>query len=256
MERELEKRLRECFADSEWKTHTAAYRQTVFLAKKEAQSRAERRRTGFGSFLVWYMKHKGVRIWLMQAVMLLCLGVLLLGIYDIPYMCTQRRISMLLCGLAVFLFMTAIPVVYRSVRYKMLEIEAAARFSTVRLILAEILTNMIGDVVMIGTIIGITVFKVSYSTSSAVLYLVIPFLVMCCIGIVFLRHVDMEKIPAYCSIQCVCAVMGIVLSGRVYPSCYEQAFSAVGAGICVGLLLLCGYQLRALMEHSAEALFR
>lgn len=254
-EKRLESRLRECLKERETGENTAAYQQMIILAKREVQGRTERRRAGFCSFLVWYMRHAGARIWLAQAVLLLCLGAVLLGIYSIPYLCTQRRISMLLCGLAVLIFMTALPVVYRSLHYKMLEIEAATRNSIVRLFLAEMLTITVGDVVMIGTVIGITVIKASYSISSAFLYVGFPFLVMCCAAMALLRYAEIGKIPVYCGAMCAFGFGMIILVNKFYPACYEKTLSAGGAGVCMALIFLCVYQLKEIMEHSAEVNF-
>lgn len=255
MEKMLESRLRKCLADSDSEIDTASYRQTLLLAKREAQRKAERRRAGFGSFLVWHMKHLGIRIWLVQAGLLVSIGFLLLRIYDSSYLLTQKRISMLLCGLSVMIFMTALPVFYRSYRYKMQEIEAATRINTARLFLAEMLTIMIGDTVMLGTAAGITVIKASYGISSALLYLAVPFLAMWCIVIRLLRHIEMKKATAYCSVMCFCILLLSVLLHEIYPACYEQSFSAGWAGICAGLLFLCIYQMKGIMEHPAELVF-
>lgn len=177
------------------------------------------------------MKHSGIRIWLAQAGILSCIGMMLLRIYGVFYLSTPRHISMLLCGLAVFIFMTALPVFYRSFRYKMQEIEAAAKLSVSRLFLAEMITIAIGDAVMLGTVIGITVFKASYSISSALLYLVVPFLVMWCVVFRLLKHVNMEKMVVYGSVICLAVLFLIGLTGKVYPVCFEKTFSAGWAGV-------------------------
>lgn len=255
MEKKLESRLRKCLADPETEINTVSYRQTLLLAKREAQRKAERRRAGFGSFLIWHMKHSGVRIWLAQAGMIACIVFLLLRIYDSSYLMTQRRISMLLCGLAVLIFMTALPVFYRSSRYKMLEIEAASRINAARIFLAEMLTIALGDAVMIGTAAGITVIKASCSFSGVLLYLAVPFLAMWCIIIRLLRHAGLEKAFVYCGVICFFALLLIVLLHEICPACYEQSFSGCWAGICIGLLFLCIYQMKGIMEHPAELVF-
>lgn len=254
-EKMLKNRLRACFAGQEAGKNTAAYQQTLLLAKREAQQKAERRRTGFGRFLLWHMKHAGGRIWPAQSGILACLGVMLLRIYDVPYLCTQRRISILLCCLAVLIFMTAIPVVCRSSRYKMLEIEAASRNSAVRLFLAEMLVIAIGDTVMLGTVAGITAIKASYSISSAVLYVGFPFLAMCCAAMALLRYAEIGKIPGYCGAMSAFGFGMILLMNKCYPACYEKTLSAGGAGVCMVLIFLCVYQLKKIMEHSAAVNF-
>lgn len=249
MEKMLESRLRKCLANPETEINMASYRQTLLLAKGEAQRKAERKRAGFGNFLVWHMQHSGVQIWLVQAGLLACIGFLLLKIYDSSYFMTQRRISMLLCGLAVLIFMTALPVFYRSSRYKMLEIEAATRTNAARIFLAEMLTITIGDAVMISTAAGITVIKASYGISSALLYLAVPFLALWCVVIRLLWHVEIKKAVTYCSVICFCVLLLIILLNEIYPACYEQSFSVGWAGICAGLLFVCIYQMKGIMKQ-------
>lgn len=251
MEKELENRLRKCLAKPDQEVDQASYQQTLLLAKREAQRKAERRRAGFGSFLIWYMKHSGIRIWFAQAVILACMGILLVRTFHF-YLFTQRHISMLLCGLAVFIFMTAMPVFYRSSRYQMQEIEAVTRMSYLRIFLAEMITIAVGDAVMIGTVTGITVMKASYGISHSLFYLFVPFLTMWCVAFRLLRHVKIEKIPIYCSVMCFFVLLLIVLLDAFYPACYDGRFSAGWAEICAGLLFFCIYQWKEIIKHSKE----
>ncbi len=241
MDKRLENRLKQCFAKPDPAVDMASYRQTLFMAKREARRKAERRRTGFGNFFIWYMKHSGIRIWFAQAAILACMGLLLVRTFHF-YLFTQRHISMLLCGLAVFIFMTAMPVFYRSSRYKMQEIEAVTRMSFTHIFLAEMITIVTGDAVMIGTVTGIIAWKVSYGISNSLLYLLVPFLAMWCVVFRLLRHVKIEKIPLCCSVMCFFVLLTLLLLDVFYPACYEGRFSARWAGICIGLLFFCIYQ--------------
>ena len=95
------------------------YEKTLLLARGEAHKRQRRARISFAGFLGAQIRFIGFRIWGAQGIFLLAASLILSGMYGgviNPYYLTK-----LLFCLSVLVFMTALPFLYRSVRWQMQE---------------------------------------------------------------------------------------------------------------------------------------
>ena len=95
------------------------------------------------------------KIWIFQGGVLLLFWALIKAIYrDQMKTLLIRHLPFSLASFGMLLVMLSIPWIYRSIHYKMLEIECAARFSLGNLILARLLILGIGDVAILAAVLG------------------------------------------------------------------------------------------------------
>ncbi len=152
------------------------YENTLLLAKQEAYRKwgRKRERISFLCFLLKQMKYGGWKIWGIQGILLGVTGGMV-SRFD-AYLRTPQNMAKLLLCLSVLVFMTALPFLYRPVRWRMQEVEAATRFSSVKLLTAKLAVIGIGDGLMLGGIFFTALIKTPLRAESAILYLCFPFL--------------------------------------------------------------------------------
>lgn len=252
IEKDMEIRLRKCLKHSSVSVRDSALKQTVLLAKHEIQSKKKKQRIGFGKFLLLQIKLSGWKIWLIQLCLTIGMTGFLQGFYRNLYIMTPRRIAIILCLVAFLISFTVIPSIYRSFYYKMTEIEAVTRNSSIKLVLSQLLMIGVGDGVMIGIVTMLTVVKTNFSTGRTLFYMLVPLLIIWFSVIVLLRYIGIKKFPYYgFMLYCFLFVL-MMLFNRCYTKWYEQTFSAQWIVICGALFLSCIYQLQNLLKQSVD----
>lgn len=255
MEKELENRLRECLGNSQEEPDGAALMQTIRMARIEQQMSQSRQRIGFEKFLLLQIKYIGYRTWIMQAVLLAGAAGILLRLRGNGYFMAPKRLAMLMCGFAVLIFLTAVPGVCRTFRFKMHEVEAASRFSASWILLARILIAGIGDLVMIGGIAAMAGEWTACRTGNMFVYLVFSFMTVCCCGVGLLRRAGAERFPYYCAAMSFLLFGMIACLGKYCPAFFEQTFTKGWAGAGAAVLLVLIYQLRQLLRETEEKVY-
>ena len=128
---DLETRLHQAYQGADVEVRSTSMSEAILLARKEAYSRQQR--LSFPQFLSMQIRFIGWKVWAVQAACLLTVCGLLSHLLGQGYWKDPQSVAGLLVCLSLFTFMAAPPFLYRSVRYRMQEVEAAARFSSVRL---------------------------------------------------------------------------------------------------------------------------
>lgn len=252
MEKDMEIRLRKCLKHSNVSVRKSALQQVVLLAKHEIRHKKKKQRIGFGEFLLLQIKLSGWKIWLIQLCLTIGMTGFLQTVYRDLYIMTPRRIATILSLVAFLISFTAIPSIYRSFYYKMAEIEVVTRVSFIRLVLSKLLMIGIGNGVMIAAVTVVTVLKTTISADRALLYMLLPLLIIWFSVMVLLRHTSIRKFPYYgCGLYCFLFVL-MMLFNRCYTDWYEQIFSMRWIVICVVLLFSCVYQLQNLLKQSVD----
>lgn len=208
-------------------------------------------RISFWEFFIRQVKYLSYSIWLVQGFALLILVGILGYSYGELSLDNGWQIAILLCGCAILIMMTSVPFVERSLRYNMNEIEAATRFSTSRLLLAKLLMIGIGDGIMIAGLLLITILYTSISIINAVLYLLIPFLLMSSVVLYLIGHVPMKRFKLLCITLGGSILYGAVVMWKTCPWIFREMFNIGWIGICVILIGICISQVRYIMLRSA-----
>ena len=225
--------LRSSMQDVEIPVRYEHLQKTISLAKNEWKKRVVRPRITFSKFLTTQIKFVGWKIWLAQAIVLLCLSYLLVFFGDY-ILNNQRNVALLLCCISILVLMSAIPFIQRSIRYKTYEIETATRFSATKQLLAKLLIIGIGE-----------------ETKSILLYLLLPFLIASSGLLYLIGHTPIEKISQNSVVICMVLFLAFTILDKTYPIFYQQAFSLKWAAICIVLVLFCIYQIRYILYRSS-----
>lgn len=217
------------------------------------EEKIKRRRISYPAFLKRQLRFIGWQIWLAQGAVLILLYMALNGPLNDYLKDGVLGIAFLLCCLSVLVLLSSVPMIHRSIRYKMREVELSTRFSAVKLLLARLIIIGIGNLVLLGAIFLFTVANTSLQTESVLLYLLLPYLAACCGFLYLLGHAPADKLEAY-SVGLGCLMLGgFVILRRFYSNFFRQTFSAGWLLVCFLLLLFGIRQLRYIMYRSAYA---
>ena len=158
---DFEKRLGQALHQAPDMVHESHLEKTLLLVRKETYQRNKRERISFTHFLSMQIKFIGWKVWAAQGLFLLIICGMLSSFYGGYFLEHPQSMTRVLFGLSVLIFMTALPLIYRSVLYQMQEIEAAAYFSSVKLLAAKLAVIGIGDLSILIGIFATTVIRTS-----------------------------------------------------------------------------------------------
>ena len=224
---------------------------TCRLAGMQAHQKQARRRITFLPFLSMQIRYIGWKIWLAQSIFLLLTGCILNRIYGIDHLNTPLHLAKLLSCLSVLVFMSALPPVYRSARYRMQEVEAAARFSSATLLMAKLIIIGAGDLFILSGIFCITIWKASLRADSVILYLCFPFLLgsSCCLFL--LGHLPPGQFFAASIMLCSFLILAAATLSRHAVPPFYNSFSSGWIAVCMILAAFNIRQFRYILYGSS-----
>lgn len=243
--RELETRLRSSLHTP---AQPARFQETLRLARKAVQERPGSRRISFFEFLGTQVRFIGWKIWLFQALTLLILSSLSFSLWK-TFLITPWSAGFLLSCCSLLITMTALPFLHRSKRYQMCEVELAARFSGVKQLGAKLLILCIGDLAMLSSIFCFALAKTSLSPSSALFYMLLPYLTAASGLLYLIGHTPSAKWMQNSVLVCGALFLGFSLLVKVSPSFLSQG-SPLYAAACLVLAACCAYQTHSIFYRS------
>lgn len=222
---------------------------TLLLARKEICLRQRRERISFMRFLSGQIVFIGWKIWMIQGISLIFMNGMLSRFYG--YHITPQTMVKLLFSLSILVFMSVLPLIYRSVRYQMQEIEAVSRFSCVKLLLARLIVISIGDVVLLSGIFLSTIIKTTLPAGSTLLYLCFPFLLAGSGCLYMLRQFTPRQFITGGFLFCSLLVLVFCVIPDRYAFLFQQSWSLVWIIICALLFVFCAQQFRHIIKDSS-----
>ena len=248
---DLETRLHQAYQGADVEVRSSSMSETILLARKEAYYR--RQRLSFPQFLSMQIRFIGWKVWAVQAACLLAVCGLLSHLLGQGYWKDPQSVAGLLVCLSLFTFMAAPPFLYRSIRYRMQEVEAAARFSSVRLLMARLIIIGIGDGALLGGILLTAAVKTALLPSSAVVSVAFPFLLAGSGCLYLLGHVCPRQFLAGSMGLCGFLLVGLSLAHRHFHFFTVPSLSPGWVGLCALLIAFCCHQFHHLLYHCAYA---
>lgn len=229
-------------------TDSAHLQATLLPAKKEVCLKQQRHRISFAQFLRRQLPMIGRKLWILQ-------GLFLLSAYAVlsdsaEYLRSPLRLAKLLFCLSIAAFMTALPLLYRSSRWRMQEIEAAARFSSVKLLLARLIAISIGDIFLLCAISLTAMAKTNLSADTTVIYLCFPFLLAGSGCLYMLGHLSPNRFLAGSLLFCIALLLLFSALPEAYAFVLQPSFFVAQIISCALLLAFCGQQLYYLVKTS------
>lgn len=223
-------------------------KETIYLVRKEIVKKAERKRCSFLGFLKTQIRFVGWKIWTMQAIILSIIYWCMTEFFGKYYRENPVFLLKLLMVLAIVVSMTAIPFLYRSICYRMQEVEAVTYVSSVRLLMSRLFIAAIGDGVLLGSIYVIASVNSVLSKMIIFLCLNISFLVICNGYLFMISHLK-PKHFLQGSIGMCTALTGLLLyKGQWLEKLFQNGLC--GLLISVLLILLCIYQIWKIQNSS------
>lgn len=223
-------------------------KETVYLVKNEIVKKAKRRRLSFWEFLKTQIRFIGWKIWTMQTIILGMIYLCMTEFFIKYPMEDQGYLIKLLMVLAIVVLMTAIPFLYRSIRYRMQEVEAATYVSSVRFLMARLIIIAIGDGVLLGSIYIMAIANAVMPKMIIFLCLSVPFLIACNGCLFMVAHLK-PKHFLQGSIGLCMAMIEVFLHKGLWM---EKLFQNGINGLLINglLMLLCIYQIWKIKDSS------
>ncbi len=246
---DLETQLRQAYKGADIEVHSSSTSAVVLLARKEAYAR--RQRLSFPQFLSMQIRFIGWKVWAVQGASLLGVCWLLSHLFGQEYWKDPQSVAGLLICLSLFTFMAAPPFLYRSIRYRMQEVEAAARFSSVRLLMARLIIIGVGDAILLSGILLTAAVKTALQPSSAVVSVAFPFLLASSGCLYLLGHVSPRRFLAGSMGLCGFLLMVLSLAHRHFHLFF--CLSPGWIGVCTLLVAFCCHQFHYLLNNCAYA---
>lgn len=247
----LEQELKQALHQMPDPANGAHIQATILLSKREACLRKERTRITYLCFLRKQIRFIAWKLWAVQSMLLLIISILLSRFFDSPFM-PHQLIKLLAC-LSVLIFMAALPLLYRSVRYRMQEVEAATRFSGVKLLLSRLFIIGIGDICLLTGVFLATVIKTALPTDSTVFCLCFPFLLAGCGSLYMLGHFPPRRFFVGSLLYCALLTVAFGIVPWQDTFLYRPSPTAIRAILCALPFLFCVRQLRYLINKSSYA---
>jgi hypothetical protein len=224
---------------------------TVEAARIAYQSRRRGRRIRYPAFLLRQVRFIGAPAWLLQGAALLsiflCWNFFFKG--DFGYIKSRHLPPLLGCS-AVVIAMPGIPFIGRSVKYRMLEIEMAARLSFRSLLLARILIVGAGSVPALGTVFLLASAATGLTTGGALIYLSLPYLLVSCGGILIQLRARGQAADFIYAALCVFFIALLFTLYKVFPQIYEQALLGVWRTLCAVFAAVFAVGLHCLLKKA------
>lgn len=144
--------LRESLQISEEKK-SEQIRKIMEMSRADQLTEKKRVRIGFAEFLIRQIPFIGWKMWSIQALVMISAVVLFYGTdqrqVDVTWLLTGRRLAFLVGALGTVMAMIGIPYVMQSFRYRMYEVEKAAKNGFARMLLSRMIVLSAGDLVTV-----------------------------------------------------------------------------------------------------------
>lgn len=249
MNKQLKQHLRSALNPSYIQADPSHLEQTLLRTRQELYRKSSRKRIGFSAFLMMQIRFTGWRIWLAQGALAILLCSILSASFEQMHVYEIRYIFKYLCVTALLAVLTAVPFICRPLHYKMNEIEAAAFFSSARLLTAKLMIVGTGDVFMLGVVLFLTIQKTQLNAGSVFLYLAFPFLAAVSMLLYLIGHLPAKSFSSYFLGSCMLLFSGMLLLSRACPNVFQQSFSIFWTAVCTVLLIFCTSQFRYIIHH-------
>ncbi len=248
--RHFEEQVRQAFHQTPLVESDVHMKETIFLARSEVCRRYERKRISFIYFLSHQIKFIGWKVWGMQSGIVLTSVILLSRFFEQDYLKRPQDILKLLFCLSVFVSMTALPLIYRSVRYQMQEMEAVTYFSSARLLVARLIIIGMGDISLLGISLIVTIIKTSLQTSNVFLSLYVPFLFVSGSLLFMIGHFSPRYFFTGSIGLCLFLIVAYMIASQYFRFLFEQSLFPIWMGVCALLIIFCIQQFYYILHRS------
>lgn len=250
MEKDIENRIRRALKEEKPVSEQAVTRM-VLLARTQWNMKKQKERIGFSELLLSQFRFIGWKIWIFELITAFLPAFIVIKYMRLQVIRPVRAVFLFSC-LTVIISMLWIPFIYRSMHYRMMEIEAAAFFSIRRLLLSRILILFAGELAVITGISAVTSMCTVFSFGTNMAYMLFLFGVCCSGMLLLLRRAETEKLCRYFLMYGIVLLTATMLLGKFMPEFFDGSFQAwMVSGSCI-LFGYCIYQSFVLVKRPEE----
>lgn len=245
MGREWRVKMKRALSEKEPADLEGQMKRMVVLADVQL-GQGRRKRIGFWELLARQVYFIGWRIWGMEAAAAFLGSLVLRSLFMEPYFFTPRKIAFCLsCG-TVTASMLLLPVLYRSIHFRMMEVESAAYFSFTRLLVSRFLIFFAGEMAGMG-VISAMAYRRQVLSGSMLAYVLVPMLLTGEGILILLKSSSPDKLCAHYAcyggalLLLLCAGYGAV--PQIFDGKYGGTLTAAGMILlgcfirqCIGLV--------------------
>lgn len=230
----------------------AAFRVPLPRGKEQFLQQLRYPKITYREFLLAQLSYIRKRIWMASALIIL-LGWMTAFHSPMSHYSITGGLNMWSVSAALpFLAMITITEIYRSSAYRMVELEASCRFSLPQIVIARIsILGVISSVVLIMLLVFIH--RVStYSLLQTMLYMIIPYLVVCAACLFLLNRTRGSDGIYACAVAAGLVSVASILCKSVVTILYSDAYLNGWLTLFVGCLMLIGFQIHKLVKELEE----
>ncbi len=219
-------------------SYEAHLKETRNIAENELIKTVNRYPLTIGGLIAKQVKFLAWKIWLMQGMALAALCGIFISMYGGMAFQWEWFIARFLCGSGGVIAACAIPVLQRSMRYGMFELECSTRFSVRGGLAAQLLFIGIGDVGMLATL-AVLASRCGAGGEVVFLFGVVPFLTAALTGLMIWTRIktciSVHWLLAICVGAVLSAYEALMLISRLFPA-YTMGFGIFYALLCIGMI--------------------
>lgn len=250
-QKDVKRQLKMALSNNEVAENTSRLHALAEAMVQECSIRSIHRPVGMLQFMKQQVRFVGWKIWLFQVALLLLLIGQFISLLDLSNGFYSRLIGHFIFGCALLTSAVILPVMYRSHRYRMHEVEASTYFSSSRILLSKLLIVWFGDLIIICSISLLVACKTATDFGVVALNAFLPFLaasfgIICAMGhfsVKFLLPISM-------------GLYGLLFIGHFLvqsygPFFYSQSLSIFRLILCIGFAIACFQQLYFILQKPA-----
>ncbi|MBU5485560.1 hypothetical protein KQI86_14670 [Clostridium sp. MSJ-11] len=151
-----------------------------------------------------------------------------------------------------FLAMLTVTEIYRSAAYRMAELEASCRFSLLQIIMARITILGGGNFVILTLLLIFINWVSAYSLLQIIVYLMVPYLVVCGICLWILNRARNQEGVYGCAVAACLVCVISMLFGNVVPNIYANVHLNSWLVIFACCCVFIGIQICKLLKEMEE----
>ncbi len=250
-QKDLKCQLKTALRNNEAAEDTSRLHNLAEAMVQECSIRNRHRPVGMLRFMKQQIRFVGWKIWLFQVILLLLLTGQFISLLDVSHGFYSRLIGHFVFGCAILTSAVILPVIYRSHRYRMNEVEASTYFSSSRLLLSKLLIVWFGDLIILCSISLFVAYKTATAFGVIALNAFLPFLaasfgIICAMGHFRIKFLLPISMGLY-----VLLLAGHLLVQSYGPFFLSQSLSVFKFILCIGFAIACLHQLYFILQKPA-----
>ena len=252
----FEDRLRRRFQARSIQIDPAKREQTAQAAQAIYQAHNQKEQAlGFAGLVLWQLRFGGWKWGVVQLGILSVLGLVLfslVGSREIMYAWSRPQMAYGLSCLATLVLSMAIPILMRSRRYKMDEVELASKFSQQGLVGAQLIWLLVSDVLFLA-VLGLGISRRSSLLPGCIIWaLAVPFFVLACGYMLALVHATSKQFEILSIAMSVGMLIALSWLKIYWPQFFEKTFDGSWLLVCLLLGTVMVFQWRKLLKQGCR----